>query len=120
MGPRFREEDVRGDDVRRDEDALRFASRLTADARAGRIWQSRDAPSRIIAFAQTSYVDPKSVIQNPKTHMYRTFVIVRHTFREAVVQPIYTLLLALAAGILIVFSVLPFFTLGEDTVMYKS
>ena len=33
--------------------------------------------------------------------MYRTFVIVRHTFREAVVQPIYTLLLALAAGILL-------------------
>jgi hypothetical protein len=52
--------------------------------------------------------------------MYRTLVIIRHTFREAVVQPIYTLLLALAAGVLIVFSVLPFFTLGEDTVMFKS
>ncbi len=52
--------------------------------------------------------------------MYRTFVILRHTFREAVVQPIYTLLLALAAGVLIVFGVLPFFTLGEDTVMFKS
>jgi len=52
--------------------------------------------------------------------MYRTFVILRHTFREAIVQPIYTLLMSLAAAILVVFSLLPFFTLGEDTVMYKS
>ncbi len=50
----------------------------------------------------------------------RTFVIVRHTFREAVVQPIYTLLLALGAAILVVFALLPFFTLGEDTIMFKS
>jgi ABC-type Na+ efflux pump permease subunit len=52
--------------------------------------------------------------------MYRLFVIARHTFLEAVVQPIYSLLLTLGAGILIVFGMLPFFTLGEDTVMYKS
>lgn len=52
--------------------------------------------------------------------MTRTLVIARHTFREAAVQPIYTLLLALAALVLIVFSLLPFFTLGEDAVMYKS
>ena len=52
--------------------------------------------------------------------MYRLFVILRHTFFEAIVQPIYSLLLALGAGILIVFGMLPFFTLGEDTVMYKS
>lgn len=52
--------------------------------------------------------------------MYRTFVIARHTFREAVGQPIYSLLLGLGAGILAVFAVLPFFTLGEDAVMYKS
>ena len=52
--------------------------------------------------------------------MYRTFVIVRHTFREAIVQPIYSLLLALGAAILIIFSMLPFFTLGEDTTMFKS
>src|SRR3954471_16681138 len=52
--------------------------------------------------------------------MYRLFVIARHTFFEAVVQPIYSLLLALGAGILIIFGMLPFFTLGEDTVMYKS
>ena len=52
--------------------------------------------------------------------MYRLFVITRHTFFEAIVQPIYSLLLALGAGILIVFGALPFFTLGEDTVMYKS
>jgi len=52
--------------------------------------------------------------------MYRTFVIVRHTFREAVVQPIYALLIALGAAILVIFALLPFFTLGEDAVMYKS
>ena len=52
--------------------------------------------------------------------MYRTFVILRHTFLEAIVQPIFTLLLALGAAIIGVFAMLPFFTLGEDTVMYKS
>src|SRR5829696_2664028 len=52
--------------------------------------------------------------------MYRTFVILRHTFLEAIVQPIFTLLLALGAVILFIFALLPFFTLGEDTVMYKS
>src|SRR6266566_858849 len=52
--------------------------------------------------------------------MYRTFVIVRHTFREAVVQPIYTLLLVFGAAILVIFGLLPFFTLGEDTTMFKS
>src|SRR5689334_21345884 len=52
--------------------------------------------------------------------MYRTFVILRHTFREAVVQPIYALLIALGAAILVIFGLLPFFTLGEDAVMYKS
>ena len=52
--------------------------------------------------------------------MYRTLVILRHTFFEAVVQPIYSLLIAVGAGVLIIFGMLPFFTLGEDTVMYKS
>ena len=52
--------------------------------------------------------------------MDRAFVILRHTFREAVVQPIYSLLIALGAAILIIFSMLPFFTLGEDTVMFMS
>src|SRR3954463_1232062 len=52
--------------------------------------------------------------------MYRTLVILRHTFREAIVQPIYTLLLILGAAVLIVFGLLPFFTLGEDTTMFKS
>jgi ABC-type transport system involved in multi-copper enzyme maturation permease subunit len=52
--------------------------------------------------------------------MYRTFVILRHTFREAIVQPIYTLLLIFGAAVLGVFAMLPFFTLGEDTTMYKS
>src|SRR5829696_10318869 len=52
--------------------------------------------------------------------MYRTFVILRHTFLEAIVQPIYPLLLALGAVIVSVFALLPFFTLGEDLVMFKS
>jgi hypothetical protein len=52
--------------------------------------------------------------------MYRTFVITRHTFIEAIVQPIYALLLAVGAAILCIFALLPFFTLGEDTLMFKS
>src|SRR5262245_56311717 len=52
--------------------------------------------------------------------MYRTFVILRHTFLESVVQPIFSLLLVIGTGILIVFAALPFFTLGEDTVMFKA
>jgi ABC-type transport system involved in multi-copper enzyme maturation permease subunit len=52
--------------------------------------------------------------------MYRTWVITRHTFFEAISQPIYSLLLGFGAAILIVFMFLPFFTLGEDTVMFKS
>src|SRR3954451_2729087 len=52
--------------------------------------------------------------------MYRTFVIARHTFRESIVQPIYSLLLGLGGAILLIFAMLPFFTLGEDTVMYKA
>ena len=52
--------------------------------------------------------------------MYRTYVIVRHTFFEALVQPIYSLVLALAAVVVIVFAVLPFFTLGEDTKMFMA
>jgi ABC-type transport system involved in multi-copper enzyme maturation permease subunit len=52
--------------------------------------------------------------------MYRTWVIVRHTFFEAIVQPIYPLLLGFGAAILIIFGMLPFFTLGEDTQMYTA
>src|SRR5437773_5960240 len=52
--------------------------------------------------------------------MYRTFVILRHTFIEAIVQPIYPLLIVIGAAILVIFGLLPFFTLGEDTVMFKS
>ncbi|MGN6506070.1 MAG: ABC transporter permease subunit [Tepidisphaeraceae bacterium] len=52
--------------------------------------------------------------------MYRTWVITRHTFFEAISQPIYSLLLGLGAAILVIFMFLPFFTLGEDTVMFKS
>jgi len=52
--------------------------------------------------------------------MYRTWVILRHTFIDAVVQPIYSLLLGMGIAILIVFAALPFFTLGEDASMFKS
>ena len=52
--------------------------------------------------------------------MYRTLVILRHTFIESIIQPIYLLLLGLGATMLIVFGLLPFFTLGEDTVMFKA
>ena len=49
--------------------------------------------------------------------MYRTLVILRHTFLEAIVQPIYSLLLGIGSAILLIFGLLPFFTLGEDTIM---
>jgi len=52
--------------------------------------------------------------------MSRTWVILRHTFLEAIVAPIFSLLLAFGAAIIIIFGLLPFFTLGEDTVMFKS
>src|SRR3954464_2706813 len=52
--------------------------------------------------------------------MYRTLVIARHTFRESIVQPIYSLLLGLGGAILLIYAMLPFFTLGEDTVMFKT
>jgi ABC-type transport system involved in multi-copper enzyme maturation permease subunit len=52
--------------------------------------------------------------------MYRTMVIIRHTFLEAVVQPIYSLMLALGAAVILIFAMLPFFTLGEDTLMFKA
>jgi ABC-type transport system involved in multi-copper enzyme maturation permease subunit len=52
--------------------------------------------------------------------MYRTYVIIRHTFFEAIVQPIYSLMLALCGAILVIFAALPFFTLGEDTKMFKA
>jgi ABC-type transport system involved in multi-copper enzyme maturation permease subunit len=52
--------------------------------------------------------------------MYRTLVILRHTFLEAIVQPIYSLLMVFGAAVLAVFGLLPFFTLGEDTTMFIS
>lgn len=52
--------------------------------------------------------------------MYRTFVILRHTFKESIVQPVYSVCIAVAAAILVVFALLPFFTFGEETLMYKT
>ena len=52
--------------------------------------------------------------------MYRTLVIVRHTFLESVVQPIYALLLTLGATITVIFALLPYFTFGEDLLMFKA
>jgi ABC-type Na+ efflux pump permease subunit len=52
--------------------------------------------------------------------MYRTLVIVRHTFVEAISQPIFTVLILLGTGILVIFGALPMFTLGDDTTMFKA
>ncbi|CAN5617197.1 hypothetical protein BH10PLA1_BH10PLA1_17600 [soil metagenome] len=52
--------------------------------------------------------------------MYRTLVILRHTFLESVVQPIYALLLMLGAVVTIIFAMLPYFTFGEDLIMFKA
>jgi len=52
--------------------------------------------------------------------MYRTLVIAKYTFIDVVLQPIYGLLLTLAGAVLVIFGFLPFFTLGEDTLMFKS
>jgi hypothetical protein len=52
--------------------------------------------------------------------MYRLFVIARHTFIEAVSQPIYTLVVLIGAALVAILGMLPFFTLGEDTRMFKS
>lgn len=52
--------------------------------------------------------------------MDRTFVILRHTFKEAVAQPIFTVILLLGTAILVIFGALPFFTLGDDTTMFKA
>ncbi len=52
--------------------------------------------------------------------MYRTSVILRHTFVEALAQPVFLLMLLLGVTVLGIYGFLPFFTLGEDTRMYKS
>jgi ABC-type Na+ efflux pump permease subunit len=52
--------------------------------------------------------------------MYRTYVIVRHTLFEALVQPVYGLMLAVGGVVIMVFAALPFFTLGEDTKMFMA
>ncbi len=55
-----------------------------------------------------------------KRRLYRTWVILTHTFFDAIVQPIFGLLLVVAAVIMGIYQTLPFFTLGEDTLMYKA
>jgi len=52
--------------------------------------------------------------------MYRILTIARHTFLEVILQPIFSLLIALGAAVLVVLAMLPYFTLGEDIRMYKS
>ena len=52
--------------------------------------------------------------------MYRTWVILRHTFLDCLVQPIFGLMLLVGVVVLGLFYWLPFFTLGEDSVMFKS
>jgi hypothetical protein len=52
--------------------------------------------------------------------MYRLSVILRHTFFEAIAQPLFVLMIVLASAIIFIFAKLPFFTLGEDTRMFKT
>src|ERR1041384_6362607 len=69
----------------------------------------------------TRYADLQFEVPTRKLKaMYRTFVILRHTFLEAIVQPIYALLIALGAAILAIFGVLPFFTFGEDPMLLST
>ena len=51
--------------------------------------------------------------------MRKTWVIALATFREGVRQPIFYVLLFVAAALLIVSTVLPYYTLGEDLKMLK-
>jgi ABC-type transport system involved in multi-copper enzyme maturation permease subunit len=52
--------------------------------------------------------------------MFKTLVILRYSFLEMILQPIFPTLLTVGASIMIIFGMLPFFTLGEDTQMFKS
>jgi ABC-type Na+ efflux pump permease subunit len=52
--------------------------------------------------------------------MYRTLVILRHTFVAAVAQPVFLLVTLLGIALIGIYAMLPFFTLGDDTRMYKS
>lgn len=52
--------------------------------------------------------------------MYRLSVILWHTFKEAILQPIFPLIAMVGSAIIVIFTFLPYFTLGEDTRMYKS
>lgn len=56
----------------------------------------------------------------PGQTMYRLSVITFHTFKEAVLQPIFPLIALIGSAIIVIFTFLPYFTLGEDTRMYKS
>ena len=69
---------------------------------------------------QDNRTEPASGRGHRSRRMYRTWVITRHTFAESVSQPIYSLLLGVGSALLVIFMFLPFFTLGEDTVMFKS
>src|SRR5438128_5317938 len=89
------------------------------------MWHDNSKPHpwvimRLGAGATVAIGAAPTIIRLLRTIMYRTFVILRHTFRESIVQPIYGLLLAIGAVILVVFGMLPFFTLGEDTKMFMS
>jgi ABC-type transport system involved in multi-copper enzyme maturation permease subunit len=52
--------------------------------------------------------------------MLRLFTIIRHNFKQAVLQPVYGLLLLFGLAVIAIFTYLPFFTLGEDTRMFKA
>lgn len=79
-----------------------------------------DGPPGFCICCWPKFARPRPPDSLNTTKLYRTWVILTHTFFDAVVQPIYALLLIAAAAIMFVYQTLPFFTLGEDTLMYKA
>ena len=59
------------------------------------------------------------LLLNIYTYTTQAGVIARATKKEAVRQPVFLLMLALSLVLILVFTFLPFFTLGEDVKMMK-
>ena len=79
--------------------------RLTGDGGVFRLFYSTLTPDPMSGvLGATSLAEHSISPENPARDMYRTFVILRHTFLEAIVQPIYALLLALGGGDPLIFA----------------
>ena len=63
---------------------------------------------------------PFSLLPPPSSPLAQARTILLHTFREAVTQPIFGLLVLAASAVLGVYALLPFFTFGEDTAMFTA